>query len=67
MSEKIDAPLPLSHQRIVIEAGRTVQLYIRHEQAHGARALCEIVGPCVISCVPVERERAIKKPPRRVA
>ena len=56
MTKKIDAPLPLSLQRIVIKAGRTVQLYIRHDEAHGTRALCEIVGPAIISCVAVEEK-----------
>lgn len=58
MNAKIENAVPLSHQRIVIEAGHTVQLYIRHEQAHGTRALCEISGPCVISCVPIEPAEA---------
>jgi hypothetical protein len=55
MNEKIENAVPLSHQRIVIEAGRTVQIYIRHDDAHGTRALCEIVGPAIISCAAVER------------
>lgn len=55
MNEKIENSVPLSHQRIVVPAGQRIQLYIRSGNAHGARALCEIVGPCVISCVAVER------------
>ena len=66
MNAKIENAVQPS-QRIVVEAGKRVQIYLRGGNAHGTRALCEIVGPCVISCVPVERERAIKKPPRRVA
>jgi hypothetical protein len=55
MMTKIENPVPIAHQRIVISEGQRVQIYIRHADAHGTRALCEIVGPCVISCVPMER------------
>jgi hypothetical protein len=44
-----------SSQRIVVEAGKRVQIYLRSGDAHGTRALCEIVGPATISCVPIER------------
>lgn len=58
LTTKIENVVPLSHQRIVIEAGKRVQIYLRGGEAHGTRALCEIVGPCVISCVPIERAEA---------
>lgn len=61
MNEKIENSVPLSHQRIVVPAEQHIQLYIRGGDTHGARALCEIVGPCVISCVPVERGTSNKK------
>jgi len=56
VNTKIENTVPLSHQRIVVPATRRVQIYIRHDDAHGTRALCEIVGPAIISCVEVESE-----------
>jgi hypothetical protein len=54
MNGKIENSVPLSPQRIVIGAGLRVQIYIRSGEAHGTRALCEIVGPVTISCVELE-------------
>ena len=59
MNPKIENAVPLSHQRIIVPAMRRVQIYIRHDDAHGTRALCEIVGPAIISCVEVERDERL--------
>ena len=55
MTTKTENAVPLSHQRIVVEAGKTVQLYLRGGEEHGAKALCTLVGPVTISCVEIAR------------
>jgi hypothetical protein len=54
MNVKIENAVPLSHQRITVAAGQKVQVYVRHDDSHGTRALMELVGPVTISCVAVE-------------
>jgi hypothetical protein len=54
MTTRIENAVPLSHQRIVVEAGKRVQIYLRGGDANGARALMELVGPVTIACVEIE-------------
>lgn len=54
LTTKSENAVPLSLQRIVVAEGQRVQIYLRGGDAHGTRALCEIVGPVTISCVELE-------------
>jgi hypothetical protein len=57
MNAEIENAVPLLYQRIIVPATRRVQIYIRHDDAHGTRALCEVIGPATISCVEIERDK----------
>jgi hypothetical protein len=54
MTTKPENAVPLSHQRILITTGQKVQVYVRHGDSYGARALMELVGPVTISCVELQ-------------
>jgi hypothetical protein len=56
MNTKTENAVPLLYQRIFVPATRRVQIYIRHDDVHGTRALCEVIGPAIISCVEIERD-----------